>query len=267
MSNLAQRTLAAALFGPALLALFWYGGYPLLVALWLIVALGTQEFCRMLQTKAQRPWAKVAIVANIIWCGLAFFYGLQVWALFFPCLFLILLVLALFQSETGTRLPNASGTLMAILYVGFLASFVILVRNHPMPNNHLFAVLILLGIWASDVAAYFSGRAFGRWHPFPNISPGKTEAGFIGGAIAAIALIAYGTQTWSLLSLNQGILLGLIIGIGAPIGDLIESMIKRDMGVKDTSEIIPGHGGILDRFDSVFFVFPLVYLFLQIINL
>lgn len=267
MSNLVQRTLAAALFGPALLALFWYGGLPLLFVIGLIVAAGTHEFCRMLRAKAQHLWTKVAIFASLIWCGLAFFYGLQIWSLFFSCLFLSLLVLALFQSEPGTRLTNASGTLMAILYVGFLASFVILVRNYPLPNNHLFAVLILLGIWASDIAAYFSGRAFGRWHPFPNISPGKTEAGFIGGIIAAVALTTYGTHLWHLLLPTQGILLGLIIGIGAPVGDLIESMIKRDMGVKDTSDLIPGHGGILDRFDSVFFVFPLVYLYLQMINL
>lgn len=231
-----------------------------------IVALGTREFCLMLKAKNLRPWTRFAIFASLIWCGLAFIYQLQIWAVFFPALFLVLLIRALFQGIPGQRLANATGTLMAILYVGFLGSFVILVRNDPAFNTPLFTVLILLGIWASDIAAYFSGRTFGRWHPFPSISPGKTEAGFIGGLIAAVATLAYGTHIWDLLPLNQGLILGLIIGLGAPIGDLVESMIKRDIGVKDTSELIPGHGGILDRFDSVFFVFPLVYLYLQLIN-
>ncbi|MFT5368559.1 MAG: phosphatidate cytidylyltransferase [Candidatus Latescibacterota bacterium] len=266
MSNLVQRVLAAALFGPTLLALFWYGGIPLLLAIGLIVAIGTREFCQMLGAKELHPWTTLAILASLLWCGLAFIYGLNIWSAFFPPLFLILLIIALFKGETGWRLANMGGTLLAILYVGLLGSFVILVRNQPTPNSHLLTVLILSGIWASDVAAYFSGRTFGRWHPFPNISPGKTEAGFIGGTIAAVAAIAWGTQAWALLPLNQGLMLGLIIGIGAPVGDLIESMIKRDMGVKDTSALIPGHGGILDRFDSVFFVFPLVYLYLQIIT-
>ena len=265
MSNLVQRVLAAALFGPALLALFWYGGIPLVLAIGLIVAVGTREFCHMLGAKNLHPWTYVAIIASLIWCGLAFTYDLQVWATFFLPLFLMLLIMALFRGETGSRLANMGGTLLAILYVGFLGSFVILVRNDPMSNN-LFTMFILAGIWASDVAAYFSGRTFGRWHPFPTLSPGKTEAGFIGGTLATIATMAWCTQAWNLLPLNQGLILGLIIGIGAPIGDLIESMIKRDMGVKDTSELIPGHGGILDRFDSVFFGFPLVYIYLQIIN-
>jgi len=266
MSNLVQRVLAAALFGPALLALFWYGNLPLLLTMGLIVAIGTREFCQMLRIKGLHPWPIVAIVASLIWCGLAFFYTLQVWATFFLILFILLLIIALFTGETGWRLANACGTLLAVVYVGFLGSFILLVRNHSHPNSDLFAMLILVGIWASDVFAYFAGRTFGRWHPFPKISPGKTEAGFIGGILAAVGAIAWGTSAWALLPLDQGLILGLIIGIGAPIGDLIESMIKRDIGVKDTSELIPGHGGMLDRFDSVFFVFPLVYLYLQIIH-
>lgn len=266
MSNLVQRVLTAALFGPALLALFWYGGIPLLIATGLIVAIGAREFCNILSAKDLHAWTCIAIFSSLTWCGLAFVYGLHAWALFFPTLLILLLFIALFRGETGWHLAEMGGTLLAISYVGFLGSFVILVRNHTFPNSEFFALFVLIGIWASDVAAYFFGRTFGRWHPFPTISPGKTEAGFIGGALAAIATIAWSTQAWNLLPLNQGITLGLIIGIGAPIGDLIESMIKRDMGVKDTSELIPGHGGILDRFDSVFFVFALVYLYLEIIN-
>ena len=220
----------------------------------------------MLVAKKLRPWTRIAIIASLGWCGLAFVYGLQFWATYFPWLFLLLLMVALFPDKTGLRLSNMGGTLLAILYVGFLGSFVILVRNQTAPNRDILALLILAGIWAADVAAYFSGRTFGRWHPFPNISPGKTEAGFLGGMFAAIAAIAWGSQAWALLPLNHGLILGLIVAIAAPIGDLIESMVKRDMGVKDSSQLIPGHGGMLDRVDSIFFVFPWVYFYLQFFN-
>lgn len=172
---------------------------------------------------------------------------------------------ALFLSQPGERLLNAGGTLLGILYVGFLSSFVLVVRNTSLVDaseQGAFAVLILVGIWADDVMAYFCGRWFGRWHPFPTISPGKTEAGFIGGLIAALLVMGYGGQTFAHFDLTQSLILGCIVGICAPLGDLIESMIKRDLDVKDTSALIPGHGGVLDRFDSVFFVFPVVYLYL-----
>jgi len=266
VSNLMQRIGIAVVFVPILVALFWYGGIYLLFALGVIVAIGIREFCHMLQAKALSPWTPLAMVIGLLWVGVVFVYGLEAWPIFFSVVFLLLLMIALFKGEPGWRLANAGGSLLAILYVAFLASFVILVRHYPMSQSHIFALMILGGIWISDTAAYFAGRLFGRWHPFPKISPGKTEAGFVGGIFAAVATIVWTAQTWDLLSLEQGVVLGIVVGVGAPVGDLVESMIKRDMGVKDTSELIPGHGGMLDRFDSVFFVFPLAYLFLKIVN-
>lgn len=266
-SNLLYRVLAAAVFGPVLLALFWMGGIPLLVGLCAVVLCGAREFYQMLAQKGLSPWPKLGMIAAPGWCVAVFVFGLDAFVPFFTGLFLLFLTLALFQNAPGMRLTNAIGAFSGVLYTGFLASFVPLVRNFSHrgeSEQEAFATLLLLGIWAADVAAYFAGNWFGRKHPFPAISPGKTEAGFIGGLIAAIAVMTLGAQYLSAMPLREGIVLGLIVGIGAPIGDLVESMIKRDMGVKDTSALIPGHGGILDRFDSVFFVFPLVYLYLQI---
>lgn len=266
-SNLFYRVLAAAVFGPVLLGLFWTGGIPLLVGLCLVVLGGVREFYRMLAAKGLSPWPKLGTVAAPGWCVAVFTFGLDAFVPFFTGLFLLLLFLALFQNAPGLRLANAIGAFAGVLYTGFLGSFVLLVRGFSPadgPAPEAFAALLLLGIWAADVAAYFAGHGFGRWHPFPGISPGKTEAGFIGGLIAAVGAMAFGVPYVSAWPVREGVILGLIVGIGAPIGDLIESMIKRDMGVKDTSALIPGHGGILDRFDSVFFVFPLVYLYLQI---
>lgn len=265
MSNLAQRVFAAAIFGPVLLALFWLGGYWLFVAWCGVVAVGAWEFYRMLASKGLQPWTWFGIVASLVWCGFAFTTGLNAFSLFFSVLLFLAFAGALFVGQPGYRLLNAGGMLLGVCYVGFLGSFVLLVRNTSVidaSEQGAFAVLILLGIWADDVMAYFAGRWFGRWHPFPTISPGKTEAGFIGGLIAALLVMGFGAQTLGLFDSTQGLILGALVGIGAPLGDLVESMIKRDMEVKDTSQLIPGHGGVLDRFDSVFFVFPLVYLYL-----
>ena len=262
-SNLVQRVLAAAVFGPVLLVLFWVGGYGLL-ALWCgVVCVGVWEFYRLLSRKGLHPWMGFGIFATLVWCALAFWVGLDAFALFFLCLLLLLFCLALFDSSDH-RLLNAGGTLLGVLYVGFLGSFVLIVRDAlPLSASEhgRGAVLILLGIWANDVMAYFFGRWFGRWRPFPGISPGKTEAGFVGGLLSALLVVGVGAHIFGLFNASQSLALGLLIGVGAPLGDLVESMIKRTMDVKDTSELIPGHGGVLDRFDSLFFVFPLVYLF------
>ncbi|MDP6041881.1 MAG: phosphatidate cytidylyltransferase [Candidatus Latescibacteria bacterium] len=263
MSNLVQRVLAAAVFGPVFLALFWFGGYPLLAGVCAVVAAGIWEFYRMLAQKGLQPWAIFGFAAALIWCFTAFIFGLDAFPLFFTALLLISLVGAL--CTPCNRLLNAGATLFGVIYVGFLGSFILLIRN-TFPNGAseqgAFSVLLLLGIWANDIMAYFSGRWFGKKHPFPTISPSKTEAGFIGGFAAALLIIGFGAHALGVFNITQSLILGLIVGIGAPVGDLVESMIKRDMNVKDTSELIPGHGGMLDRFDSVFFVFPCVYLYL-----
>ena len=264
-SNLVQRVLAAAVFGPVLSVLFWVGGYGLF-ALWCgVICIGVWEFYRLLCGKGLKPRMVFGMVATLAWCALAFWVGLDAFALFFLIVFLSLFCLALFD-PSDYRLHNAGGTLLGVLYVGFLGSFVLLVREAlPAPERGPGAVLILLGIWANDVMAYFFGRWFGRWHPFPSISPGKTEAGFVGGALSALLVVGVGAHLFGSFNASQSLCLGLIIGIGASLGDLVESMIKRAMDVKDTSELIPGHGGVLDRFDSLFFVFPLVYLYLHLL--
>lgn len=264
-SNLIQRVLAAAVFGPVLVVLFWLGDYWLFVMWGGVVSVGTWEFYRMLSQKGLQPWTGFGIIISLSWCAVAFVIGPNAFVFFFLVLLLLMFSIALFRDTTGHRLLNAGGTLLGVLYVGFLGSFVLIVRNTLPVGASELAVLILLGIWANDTMAYFFGRWFGRWHPFPTISAAKTEAGFIGGLLSALLVIGLGGQVLGLFNIAQSLILGLLIGIGASLGDLVESMIKRDMDVKDTSELIPGHGGVLDRFDSTFFVFPLVYLYFQLI--
>lgn len=129
----------------------------------------------------------------------------------------------------------------------------------------LYIGIAFLGIWASDTLAFFVGRQWGKHKLCPAVSPGKTVEGFAGGLISCMLLTAYLGQVWLGLSGGMAALLGLLIGLSAPFGDLAESALKRFAGVKDSGTLFPGHGGILDRFDSVLFAVPVVYYFIQAI--
>ncbi len=268
-SNLARRALAAAVFGPILLILFWFGGLFLIIGICFIVSAGTWEYFKMQEIKGLQPWSGPGVAASFIWCASV---GLQGTASIpFLLIGLILLVFCFGLTTAENRLNRIQSTLTGVLYVAGLASVSLLVRQfsyaHWTPTDSAYcAILILLGIWVSDILSYFSGLWFGKRHPFPGISPGKTWAGFTGGLLGAIACICGGAIYWNLLSPWQSLGLGWVVGIGSPLGDLVESMIKRDAGVKDASGLIPGHGGILDRFDSFLFVYPLAFFYLLVLR-
>ncbi len=266
-TNLTQRVAVGAVFGPLILGVFWVGGLALLIVLGVLVGGGTWEFYRMQQEKGLQPWVIPGVAASLFWCIAVYLYG--VGALVVPLSALLVLIVLSGAGFGGNTVANAESTFVGILYVGVLASFAYQVRSASFdgitPNETAaFSILILAAIWVSDTFGYFAGRAFGCRHPFPDISPGKTEAGFIGGIVGSVGLIVYASTQFAFLSLWDGLGLGLVVGLGAPFGDLVESMIKRDAGVKDASAVIPGHGGILDRFDSFLFVYPLVYAYLSI---
>jgi len=147
-----------------------------------------------------------------------------------------------------------------IAYIGFLGAHLVLLRE--LDNGDKWVFLVLLGTWSTDTFSYFAGRAFGRHHPVPRISPGKTVegyvSGYVGGFVSLVALDAAFDLPMSTLEVT---LLGLLFPGAAMIGDLAESLIKRGSHIKDTSELVPGHGGFLDRLDSILFTAPLVYYF------
>lgn len=132
----------------------------------------------------------------------------------------------------------------------------------------LTVLAIMVTIWTCDSAAYYAGRALGRHKLFERISPKKTWEGSIAGALGAVAaMIGMGQWFLPYLTVADAVIIGLIVGIFGQLGDLAESHIKRDAGVKDSSHLIPGHGGLFDRFDSLLFAAPLVYLYLNFVVL
>ncbi len=171
---------------------------------------------------------------------------------------LITLVAVLFGRDAGHRPEMWATTIAGTLYVGWLLSYFLLLRWRD--NGFWWTWLAFLPTWGFDSAAYFAGRAFGRHRFMPGISPRKTWEGVIAGLVAAVAVAGLvlgplGQPAWHALPL------GLLLGSAAQAGDLAESMFKRAAGAKDASALIPGHGGMLDRMDSLLFAVVIVYIY------
>jgi phosphatidate cytidylyltransferase len=151
-----------------------------------------------------------------------------------------------------------SGTVMGAVWIGCGLAFLILLRDLPV-HGRLVAFSVLLAVWAGDTIAYVGGRLVGRHKLAPRTSPGKTWEGLVFGTAATIfvAFIAFYKQDY--LTIGQSIVVGVVIAIVAPAGDLFESLLKRDMDVKDTGTLLGGHGGMLDRLDALLFAAPAVY--------
>ena len=260
------RLLTAIVLLPAVLALVWL---PVLqpvfvVFIAILVALGLSEFFVMARARQIETWPRTAVIFGVLMV-LAAAYSAD---LMNATLVLGVIVLAWSQVLRGqVDLPALSVTLWGLFYTGWMpAHFVLL---HGM-NGHLGAGLVTLLIAAivlSDTGAYFVGRAIGRHKLAPRISPNKTWEGAIGGVIATvIGMVAAwyidGSTEARVLpgwSLWEYIATGGLLAIAGQIGDLVESMMKRDAGVKDSGNLLPGHGGILDRCDGFLFAGPVLY--------
>ena len=182
---------------------------------------------------------------------------------------IILTLTELFRNK-GSVIYNAGSTLLGIFYIGLFSSSLIGIREfYPrienMYNRGGFVIIAMfISIWICDSAAFFGGTALGKHKLFPRVSPNKSWEGAIFGFIFAIlAMILSKIFILDFLNWMTVIAIGIIIGTVGQIGDLVESLIKRDAGVKDSSKLIPGHGGIFDRFDSVLYAAPVVLLFLR----
>lgn len=164
------------------------------------------------------------------------------------------------RGEPEEGLQDFAWVAPGIAYIGFLGAHLVLLRE--LGDDGKWVFLVVLGTWSTDTFSYFAGRAFGRHHPVPSISPGKTTEGFIAGFAGGFASIMVLDMVFDLpMSTQEAAVLGLLFPVAAMVGDLAESLIKRGSHIKDTSGLVPGHGGFLDRLDSILFTAPLVYYF------
>lgn len=259
---LAQRIASAVVGAPLIFLLIYFGGVWYAAAVAAALAVATLEFQHM-----QREWFDpVSLLTAALVGGIAIgaYAGRLEWIAWIAAA-AVIAPLAAISRPAGTEGRTFDGlwTLLGVSYVGMLGSFIVLLRYLDF-DARSWVFLAVISTFATDTGAYFTGRAAGRHLLAPRISPKKTLEGFVGGYIAGFAAVIACNYAFDLGVGPTSITgLALLLPPAATIGDLLESAIKRLMDVKDASEIIPGHGGVLDRLDSVLLTFAVTYVFTQ----
>lgn len=251
-----KRTLSALIGAPLLLGLTYLGGTYMAFLVAVLTLLALREFLEIGEHMGMRAWHILTTTAAALWL-LSIFIGGKTWMLPAVVLWLLVGLGRLALTYPKTSLAEANFNLLSVFYTVVLLSHLYLLRQ--LPHGLHWTILTFSLVWATDTGAYLIGRALGRHLLAPQVSPKKTIEGSVGGLVFSIG-VALAFWYWS-GSAPWVIYLGLaiIVGMSAQIGDLFESALKRSAGVKDSGRLIPGHGGILDRFDSFVFALPLVY--------
>lgn len=256
------RVLSGVAFIAMALTCLWYGGAAYMAMITFFAALCVRELCRLFALKGYTP-ATLLITASVLMIDLlGGILGPTYMAPLFTISAIAILVWMLARPRPRAGIGDIATSWFALIYIGFLPCHLILVRNLPEPYGFQFSVLLNTCIWATDIMAYFGGRWLGRTKLLEAVSPKKTIEGSVTGFLSAGALGAF----WGWLfafPMIHGLALGLIVSLVAQIGDLTESLLKRDAGTKDSGSAIPGHGGILDRLDSYLLTGAAVYYYLR----
>ena len=273
MSELAKRVLAALVAAPLALVMIYLGGLPLAAFLAAVSAGCAWELYRIARAGGLDPLDPIGIpLAGAVPLAV---YSAAI-GLYRPTLgvatIAVLVILAAVIWARGTQghpLGAAAVTVLGVVYTGGLLSFGYALREYPYAIGDragtALVVFPLVLTWASDIGAYFVGRSVGGPKLIPAVSPAKTISGALGGLLTTIAVswvyvrFALVPLSGLTMSVPAALVFGAIISVAAQIGDLVESLLKREANVKDSSRLIPGHGGLLDRLDSLLFVLPVAY--------
>ncbi len=273
MNEFIRRVIVALVGAPLVLWIIWLGDAPLATLAGLLAAVGAWEYYRIAREAGANPMAPLGITLSAIVPLVvhAHFLGVvQVPLVAFTLLPLALLAISIWvRGVGGSPLSAAAITLFGVLYTGGALSYIYALRYYNYAVGDTAAALVVIMpvvlTWASDTGAYAAGRLIGGPKLIPSVSPGKTVAGAIGGLVATVAackaFVAYLLLPQAQLAFSPSgvVFFGVGISVAAQIGDLAESLLKREAGVKDSGTFFPGHGGVLDRLDSLFFVLPVAY--------
>lgn len=277
MREFPKRVLVAVVLIPIVLGCVWAGGPALVTMLSLASGLAAWEFYRLAEARGAHALAVPGIVLSALIPVLVHARHLGLWvppvswvAMLVP----VLLTAALFaRGVAGGPMAAVGATLTGVVYTGGMLSFAYALRYHDFVVDARAGTAVLMlpvvVTWLNDSGAYFAGRTWGRAKLMPTVSPGKTWAGAYGAVVTSVAttwvFAAFILPHWAHLTLGTSAILvvGIALSIAAQVGDLAESMFKREAGVKDSSALIPGHGGVLDRVDSLLFTLPVGYVLLN----
>ncbi|HHV37134.1 MAG TPA: phosphatidate cytidylyltransferase [Candidatus Cloacimonetes bacterium] len=260
MQELAKRLIVSFLFIPILILAIYHGGLPLYLMFLFVSFVGSIEYKKMMEN-AEIKISTLWLVLNPILFSLFSLYHID--SALIVLIVIINLVIALFNWDEDKSLPRVFSSIYGTLYVAFFPALLYKLDKFYDTKNILLALIIM--VWIVDSAAYFIGMRFGKRRNITAVSPRKSLEGFIAGFVASLLVAALlflnGYVKFSLL---ESILLCLAAGVFGQLGDLSESMIKRFCKVKDSSSLIPGHGGILDRTDSILLSGSFLYAALMI---
>lgn len=267
---------------PLAILILYVGGWVLALVLAAIAAAGAIEFYRLARQRNVRPFA----VAGALLAALPVLLTMTTadpetwaWRVFVAAALLISAAAIFARGVGGAPLTVMAVTVFAALFTGGTLMYAMQLRLMPVPSANIESPWVgtallafpLTLTWMGDTLAYFGGRAFGRRKLIPSVSPAKTVEGALSGVIGATivgALYAhfiFGAWLGVPLGAGLGALIGLVVSPIAQIGDLVESLLKREAGVKDSGTLLPGHGGVLDRFDALFFSIPVTYWLLTLV--
>lgn len=282
-SELTLRLMTASVIIPLVIALVWVGGFPFLVGVIAICLLGIREFYTLIEEKGAHPLVNYGLVAGGVLPIVAYVGTQDLLTLVMTGFLLTSMVVQLSRARVSEAMTSISGTFFGVFYIGWLLSYAILLRDFhrtaslrwgisgsaffPEDGGRFFLLFAIAAIAACDSGAYFAGRAWGRQKLAPKISPGKTIEGAVGGTlaggVAGVLMKAIFTLFWPELSDGLGwswaFIFGILIAVAGIVGDLVESLLKRDAKSKDTGTLLPGMGGVLDRIDSCLLGIPIMY--------
>lgn len=269
--NLAQRIAVAVIFGPLILFLVFRGGDYFLYFLLLLAAIGAYEYLSRGGLRVYSPFFVIpfAGVVSAVWLGSVDRSGLGM----LPLLGVFLIVgimLSVGKAPIDKLFRKMIYIIWGTFYLGLLYPYVYRIRGEaawmePSPGQW-WLLLLFASLWLGDTAAMFFGKSFGRHKLAPTVSPNKTVEGFLGGLVGYLVAAMIVRIVWLAdVPAYHFVVISLLLGLFGQLGDLVESLWKRSLGIKDSSHIIPGHGGVLDRFDSLLFSAPVLYLYLRYI--
>jgi phosphatidate cytidylyltransferase len=257
---LVSRVLVALVGLPLVLGLVYLGGWWLFALAAVAAVLALHEYALMI--RSLRPVILAAYAGAFLSLVGARLGGLE-WTVagFLSTIILAFLLHWLAETRQSATVAIAS-TVLGAGWIGLCLGHLVLLREIP-DEGKLATFTVLLAVWAGDIGAFFAGRMIGRHKLAPALSPGKTWEGFLFGTAATVFVAFVALYKQDYLSIGESIVLGVVIALAGPAGDLFESALKRDMQVKDTGRILAAHGGVLDRIDSLLFASAASYYLLR----
>jgi phosphatidate cytidylyltransferase len=269
LGQLKNRVLVAVIGAPIVLALAYWGRLPFLIFIDLVLLFALREFYDMAERRGDFPnYIPGYLFALLV--SWDFYFFRHAYTLYWLAgATVVVSILELYRNR-GSKYNNVSITLLGILYLAVLLSFFDAIRELPreLPvpyrTGGIWILTLFAAVWLGDSIAYFVGNAVGKHKLAPKISPHKTVEGAIGGFFGMVLVPVLATLWFpTYMTIWESVGLGAICGIFGQYSDLTESMFKRDAGVKDSSNLLPGHGGVFDRFDVLFLISPLIYFYLK----